>query len=287
MRIKFSSIGFNEYIDEMLEKKEKEDAQALEREDKLFSLALQYGKDQAKFLSGSKYSKALASNKILRQNLSTADLTEEDLKFFEPILNDPFASQFVEDFITKQKGQGLDIRYSMLPDMLNIIPSSAPEQEKIDYIERITGEDFSGDKGYEKYKKLATQIVSMPTEIRQSIFVSAKPGVGVNVKNRDAYNKEMVKKVEAQVMPLARRMQKTLLSERGTSDNEVQRLTRLIKQVESAGTGSEVALQQLIEAVKYDKESFDELVRLYEMDFIGWEKNPFLSSIPELFPDLD
>jgi hypothetical protein len=111
--------------------------------------------------------------------------------------------------------------------------------------------------------------------------------MNINTKNRDAYNKEMVKKVEAQVMPLARTMQRTLLSERGTSDNEVQRLTRLIEQVESAGSGSEAALRLLLETVQYNKESFDELVRLYPMDFIDWEANPFLSGMPELFPDLE
>ena len=35
------------------------------------------------------------------------------------------------------------------------------------------------------------------------------------------------------------------------------------------------------------KNSFDELVRVFPMDFVGWETNPFLSGIPELFPDLD
>jgi len=134
---------------------------------------------------------------------------------------------------------------------------------------------------------LATEIVSAPTEIQSTLLISPKPGMNINVKNRDAYNKEMVKKVEAQVMPLARTMRDNSLTERGTSDPEVQRLTRLIGQVEEGGSGAEAALRLLLETVQYDKNSFDELVRLYPMDFVGWETNPFLSGIPELFPDLD
>ncbi len=294
----FSSAGANAFFDKRdaaREKrrdkeelrKEKELDRALQRENNLFALSLENLKDSNKYLKGDKYTSAVKANQALRQGLMDSDLTAEDLQFYEPILEDPFAAQFVQNFIEERAGQGLNITYSMIPSMLNVVSSNAPETEKIDFIERITGTDFTGEAGIKKYRELATEIVSAPTEIQSTLFVSPKPGMSINTKNRDAYNKEMVKKVEAQVMPLARTMQRTLLSERGTSDNEVQRLTRLIEQVESAGSGSEAALRLLLETVQYNKESFDELVRLYPMDFIDWEANPFLSGMPELFPDLE
>tara|TARA_B100001094_G_C18137451_1_gene775929 strand:- start:382 stop:1275 length:894 start_codon:yes stop_codon:yes gene_type:complete len=294
----FSSAGANAFFDKRdaaREKrrdkeelrKEKELDRALQRENNLFALSLENLKDSNKYLKGDKYTSAVKANQALRQGLMDSDLTAEDLQFYEPILEDPFAAQFVQNFIEERAGQGLNITYSMIPSMLNVVSSNAPETEKIDFIERITGTDFTGEAGIKRYRELATEIVSAPSEIQSTLFVSPKPGMNINTKNRDAYNKEMVKKVEAQVMPLARTMQRTLLSERGTSDNEVQRLTRLIEQVESAGSGSEAALRLLLETVQYNKESFDELVRLYPMDFIDWEANPFLSGMPELFPDLE
>jgi len=294
----FSSAGANAFFDKRdaaREKRrdkeelrrEKELDRAFQRENNLFALSLENLKDSNKYLKGDKYTSAVKANQALRQGLMDSDLTAEDLQFYEPILEDPFAAQFVQNFIEERAGQGLNITYSMIPSMLNVVSSNAPETEKIDFIERITGTDFTGEAGIKRYRELATEIVSAPSEIQSTLFVSPKPGMSINTKNRDAYNKEMVKKVEAQVMPLARRMQRTLFSERGASDNEVQRLTRLIEQVESAGAGSEAALRLLLETVEYNKESFDELVRLYPMDFIDWEANPFLSGMPELFPDLE
>ena len=294
----FSSAGANAFFDKRdaaREKRrdkeelrrEKELDRAFQRENNLFALSLENLKDSNKYLKGDKYTSAVKANQALRQGLMDSDLTAEDLQFYEPILEDPFAAQFVQNFIEERAGQGLNITYSMIPSMLNVVSSNAPETEKIDFIERITGTDFTGEAGIKRYRELATEIVSAPSEIQSTLFVSPKPGMNINTKNRDAYNKEMVKKVEAQVMPLARRMQRTLFSERGASDNEVQRLTRLIEQVESAGAGSEAALRLLLETVEYNKESFDELVRLYPMDFIDWEANPFLSGMPELFPDLE
>ena len=289
----FSSAGANAFFDKRdaaREKRrdkeelrrEKELDRAFQRENSLFALSLENLKDSNKYLKGDKYTSAVKANQTLRQGLMDSDLTAEDLQFYEPILEDPFAAQFVQNFIEERAGQGLNITYSMIPSMLNVVSSNAPETEKIDFIERITGTDFTGEAGIKRYRELATEIVSAPSEIQSTLFVSPKPGMSINTKNRDAYNKEMVKKVEAQVMPLARRMQRTLFSERGASDNEVQRLTRLIEQVESAGSGSEAALRLLLETVEYNKESFDELVRLYPMDFIDWEANPFLSGMPDL-----
>ena len=283
----WNSQGALNFLKDRDLRREKEEERALERENALFALTLESMKARNKYRTGEKYTSAISANKTLRSNLMNADLTPEDLAFYEPILEDPFASKFVEDFIAERADQGLNISYSMIPSMLNVVSSDAPETEKIDYIERITGADLTGKEGKELYRKLATEIVSAPTEIQSTLLISPKPGMNINVKNRDAYNKEMVKKVEAQVMPMARTIRDNSLTERGRSDPEVQRLTRLINEVQEGGSGAEAALRRLLETVQYDKNSFDELVRLYPMDFVGWETNPFLSGIPELFPDLD
>ena len=300
----FSSAGANAFFDKRdaaREKRrdkeelrrEKELDRAFQRENSLFALSLENLKDSNKYLKGDKYTSAVKANQTLRQGLMDSDLTAEDLQFYEPILEDPFAAQFVQNFIEERAGQGLNITYSMIPSMLNVVSSNAPETEKIDFIERITGTDFTGEAGIKRYRELATEIVSAPSEIQSTLFVSPKPGMNINTKNRDAYNKEMVKKVEAQVMPLARIARNNLNKRKqsGSVTNEetqeLTRLQRLINEVEGGGSGSEAALRLLLETVQYNKESFNELLRLYPMDFIGWETNPFLSSMPNLYEDLD
>lgn len=289
----WNSQGALNFLKDRDLKREKEKERALERENALFALTLESMKARNKYRTGEKYTSAVSANKTLRSNLMEADLTPEDLAFYEPILEDPFASKFVEDFIAERASEGLNITYSMIPSMLNVIPSAAPEAEKIDFIERITGADLSGKEGKELYRKLATEIVSAPTEIQSTLLISPKPGMNINVKNRDAYNKEMVKKVEAQVMPLARIARNNLNKKKlsgpisNEENRELERLQRLINEVEGGGSGSEAALRLLLETVEYDKESFNELLRLYPMDFIDWEKNPFLSSMPNLYEDLD
>ena len=193
----FSSEGANRFLDKRdaaREKRrdkeelrrEKELDREFQREGNLFGLVLQNLKDSNKYLKGDKYTSAVKANQTLRNNLIDADLTVEDLEFYKPILEDPFASQFVQDFMKERAGQGLKITYSMLPSMLNVMSSNAPETEKIDFIERITGTDFTGEAGIKRYRELATEIVSAPTEIQSTLFVSPKPGMSINTKNRDA-----------------------------------------------------------------------------------------------------
>jgi len=203
----FSSEGANRFLDKRdaaREKRrnkeelrrEKELDREFQREGNLFGLVLQNLKDSNKYLKGDKYTSAVKANQALRQGLMDSDLTAEDLQFYEPILEDPFAAQFVQNFIEERAGQGLNITYSMIPSMLNVVSSNAPETEKIDFIERITGTDFTGEAGIKRYRELATEIVSAPSEIQSTLFVSPKPGMNINTKNRDAYNKEMVKKLK-------------------------------------------------------------------------------------------
>ena len=106
----FSSEGANRFLDKRdaaREKRrdkeelrrEKELDREFQREGNLFGLVLQNLKDSNKYLKGDKYTSAVKANQTLRNNLIDADLTVEDLEFYKPILEDPFASQFVQDFM--------------------------------------------------------------------------------------------------------------------------------------------------------------------------------------------
>ena len=267
-------------------KKEKEQERALERENALFALTLESMKARNKFRTGEKYTSAIDANRVLRKGIMEADLTAEDLAFYEPILEDPFASKFVRDFMKKRADQGLKITYSMVPSMLDVIPSNAPEAEKIDFIERITGADLSGEKGKKIYRELATEIISAPTQIQSTLLISPKPGTDLNVKNKDLYQKAQREKIEAQVIPLAKMKLKRDIEQYGIEDTRVQNLQALLNDLERGGDGANRAFNLLMPMV-LTKQSFELLIKNFSQDFIGYEENPYLPNIGALFPDLE
>ena len=282
----WNSQGALNFLKDRDLRREKEEERALERENALFALTLESMKTRNKYRTGEKYTSAMNANKTLRSNLMNADLTPEDLGFYEPILQDPFASKFVEDFIAERADQGLNISYSMIPSMLNVVSSDAPETEKIDYIERITGADLTGKKGKETYRKLATEIVSAPTEIQSTLFISPKPGMDLNVKNKDLYQKAQREKIEAQIIPLAKMKLERDLEQYGRGDARVQNLQALLNDLERGGDGANRAFNQLMPMV-LNKASFELLLKNFPTDFIGYEENPYLPNITTLFPDLE
>tara|TARA_R110001592_G_scaffold320686_2_gene598869 strand:- start:2158 stop:3051 length:894 start_codon:yes stop_codon:yes gene_type:complete len=293
----FSSAGANAFFDKRdarREKrrdreelrKEKELDRAFQRENSLFALSLENLKNSNEYLTGDKYTSAVKANKTLRQGLMDEDLTAEDLEFYKPILEDPFAAQFVQDFIEDRAGQGLNITYSMIPSMLNVMSSNAPEPEKIDFIERITGTDFTGEAGIKRYRELATEIVSAPSEIQSTLFISPKPGMDLNIKNKDLYQKAQREKIEAQLIPLAKMKLRRDAEQYGIEDQRVQNLQKLLNELERGGEGANRAFNQLMPMV-LDKASFDLLIKTFQQDFIGYEENPYLPNITALFPDLE
>ena len=282
----WNSQGALNFLKDRDLRREKEEERALERENALFALTLESMKTRNKYRTGEKYTSAINANQTLRTNLMDADLTAEDLAFYEPILQDPFASKFVEDFIAERADQGLNISYSMIPSMLNVVSSDAPETEKIDYIERITGADLTGKKGKETYRKLATEIVSAPTEIQSTLFISPKPGMDLNVKNKDLYQKAQREKIEAQIIPLAKMKLERDLEQYGRGDARVQNLQALLNDLERGGDGANRAFNQLMPMV-LNKASFELLLKNFPTDFIGYEENPYLPNITTLFPDLE
>jgi hypothetical protein len=186
----------------------------------------------------------------------------------------------------KRADQGLKITYSMVPSMLDVIPSNAPEAEKIDFIERITGADLSGEKGKKIYRELATEIISAPTQIQSTLLISPKPGTDLNVKNKDLYQKAQREKIEAQVIPLAKMKLKRDIEQYGIEDTRVQNLQALLNDLERGGDGANRAFNLLMPMV-LTKQSFELLIKNFSQDFIGYEENPYLPNIGALFPDLE
>jgi len=186
----------------------------------------------------------------------------------------------------ERAGQGLEISYSMLPSMLNVVSSDAPETEKIDFIERITGADLTGKEGKELYRKLATEIISAPTEIQSTLLISPKPGMNLNVKNKDLYQKAQREKIEAQVIPLAKMKLKRDKDQYGIKDTRVQNLQALLNDLERGGDEANRAFNLLMPMV-LTKQSFELLIKNFSQDFIGYEENPYLPNIGALFPDLE
>jgi len=262
-------------------KKEKEQERALERENALFALTLESMKARNKFRTGEKYTSAIDANKILRKGIMNADLTPEDLAFYEPILEDPFASKFVQDFMEKRAAQGLEITYSMVPSMLDVIPSNAPEAEKIDFIERITGADLSGEKGKEIYRQLAKEIISAPTEIQSTLLISPKPGMSTDVQARDKYQKAQREKLIAQIDAMLDFTIKRDVKIKPASDPELQTLITLQKDLKKGGDKANRAFQTLL-PMFMTKEQLKKLQGDYPKDFIGVFENPY---IPNVFPE--
>lgn len=277
----WNSQGMLNYFKDEDLRKEKEEERALERENALFALTLESMKAQNKFRTGEKYTSAIDANRILRNDLISSDLTPEDLEFYKPILEDPFASKFVIDFMKERAKDGVEISYSMIPSMLNVVSSNAPEVEKIDYIERITGADLTGEKGKETYRKLATEIVSAPTEIRSTLLISPKPGMSTDVQARDKYQKAQREKLIAQIDAMLDFTIKRDIKTKPASDPELQTLITLQKDLKAGGDKANRAFQTLL-PMFMTKEQLKKLQGDYPKDFIGVFENPY---IPNVFPE--
>ena len=269
----------NFYKDQDL-KKEKEEERALERENALFALTLESMKAQNKYRTGEKYTAAIDANRVLRNDLISSDLTPEDLEFYKPILEDPFASKFVIDFMKERAKDGVEISYSMIPSMLNVVSSNAPEVEKIDYIERITGADLTGKEGKKLYKKLATEIISAPTQIQSTLLISPKPGMSTDVQARDKYQKAQREKLIAQIDAMLDFTIKRDLKTKSAEDPNLRTLIVLQEDLKAGGDKANRAFQTLL-PMFMTREQLEKLQDDYPKDFIGVFENPY---IPNIFP---
>ena len=168
----FSSIGFNEYIDEMLIKEEKEKDLITQREDFLLKLGLAGGGGSA----GSTKNNANAAEKALKMQsrLSSSDIRDEDtLNWYNNLFTDSIATAEVYDFLNDQaKNYDRNINLRDVPTLINIISSPAPVQEKIDLFKEFEIVDLS-DK--EEFYNLAQKVSSMTAQSGRTVFIDIDP----------------------------------------------------------------------------------------------------------------
>jgi len=175
---------------------------------------------------------------------------------------------------------GVEISYSMIPSMLNVVSSNAPEVEKIDYIERITGADLTGKEGKKLYKKLATEIISAPTQIQSTLLISPKPGMSTDVQARDKYQKAQREKLIAQIDAMLDFTIKRDLKTKSAEDPNLRTLIVLQEDLKAGGDKANRAFQTLL-PMFMTREQLKKLQDDYPKDFIGVFENPY---IPNIFP---
>jgi len=170
-------------IDKIQAKRLKEKELEDEREKSLLGLYLAKLEKQAATKTSDKYTTAAQSAMKLQKRVSGADLSEEDLAFFNNIIDDPFAAEEVLNFLdTNVTNTGVPIPLSDVRSMMNIVQSNIPEEEKIDYMSLITGADLS-DKS--KYYELATQLTNIITTPGRTILTDIKPEARVIPKTQE------------------------------------------------------------------------------------------------------
>ena len=186
-----ASESLSENLERIREKEIREEEIALQRENALFELGLTKEKDRAKYLNSDKYVSSANAVKRLKNRLKDLDLTPDQEKYFNSLSQDPQAVKEVFDFIDQQeKDYNTVIPIQDLEDYIAITTSDISEEEQIDLLELITGQDFSGDKGKQRFYDLSTQINEMVTTPGRTVFTDIKPGSRVSpeasLKKQDA-----------------------------------------------------------------------------------------------------
>lgn len=265
-----ASDSLEKNLERIREKEVREEEIALQRENALFELAITKENDRAKYKTGDKYTKAAEDTLKLKTQLDSLDLDEETLKFFEPVLEDPFAASDVLDFIDKAKEDGLNISYSMLESLMKIIPSNATEETKMDYVSMITGADLS-DK--EEYYNLAQEITAMTSSPGRTAFVVPSADFGVDTtKQMEKYETQFDLAVKS-LLPLAREKLISLPDISGDRN----RLIAAIDGVEK-GSGSTLSTaQNVLMDMFFNTNTFEVMAESHPNIFFDYKKNPLLN----------
>lgn len=265
-----ASEALNENLERIREKEIREEEIALQRENALFQLGLTKTKDRAKYQNSERYTKATEDTLKLQAQLDSLDLDEETLKFYQPVLEDPFAASDVLDFIDKAKEDGLNISYSMLPSLMQVVESSAPEETKIDYVSMITGADLSNK---EEYYKLAEKINAMTSSPGRTALVVPSADFGVDTtKQMEKYETQFDLAVNS-LLPLAREKLMSL------PDISVEK-NRLMAAITGVETGSGAGLstaQNTLMDMLFNPNTFKIMAERNPNIFFDYKNNPLLN----------
>ena len=269
----FSWAGALSGIDKMQAKALKQEELGNEREKSLLGLYLSKLEKQSTAKTGDKYRNAAQSAMKLQKRVSQADLDEEDLAFFNNIIEDPFAAEEILTFLDNNvTATGVPIPLSDVKPMLNIVNSSMPEADKIDYMSLITGADLSDST---KYYELAQQISSITAAPGRTVLTDVKPEARVVPKTQDELFKRQLEVVSGNLLRNAKKEIKD-----NNADSSIQRVKDLmsaVQMVESGNTnqmkfGIDALMETYLTATTF-KENYTDV---YPELFKGWEKNWYL-----------
>jgi len=260
-------------IDKMQAKALKEEELGNEREKSLLGLYLSKLEKQSTAKTGDKYRNAAQSAMKLQKRVSQADLDEEDLAFFNNIIEDPFAAEEVLTFLDNNvTATGVPIPLSDVKPMLNIVNSNMPEADKIDYMSLITGADLSDST---KYYELAQQISSITAAPGRTVLTDVKPEARIVPKTQDELFKRQLEVVSGNLLRNAKREIKD-----NNADSSIQRVKDLmsaVQMVESGNTnqmkfGIDALMETYLNATTFKENYIDAYPELFK----GWEKNWYL-----------
>ena len=269
----FSWAGALSGIDKMQAKALKQEELGNEREKSLLGLYLAKLEKQSTAKTGDKYRNAAQSAMKLQKRVSQADLDEEDLAFFNNIIEDPFAAEEILTFLDNNvTATGVPIPLSDVKPMLNIVNSSMPEADKIDYMSLITGADLSDST---KYYELAQQISSITATPGRTVLTDVKPEARVLPKTQDELYKRQLEVVSGNLL---RNAKKEILD--NNADSSIPRIGNLmsaVKMIESGNTeqmkfGVDALMETYLNATTF-KENY---TNVYPELFRGWEGNWYL-----------
>ena len=268
------NAAYQKFREEAREDKQREEEIALARENSLFELALASAKAGSKYQQSDDYKKAAAAARGLERQLEELDnLDEKTLKFYKPILEDPLAALEVQNFIAGQNKQGINVTLTDIPDLMLIVPSKAPLTEKLDYLELITGKDFSGEEGKKLYRDLAMQISSMTSVPGRNAFVVPRQGTQIDRTQQTKRQDEMLEIVKAQIVPMAKRFVRNNPDEKDPKVRDIQAaIDKVLKGNEEDKT---IGLQTLMDEY-LDADVLKTLLELFPDKFRDYQKNPYL-----------
>jgi hypothetical protein len=260
-------------IDKMQAKALKEDELSNEREKSLLGLYLAKLEKQSTAKAGDKYRNAAQASLRLQKRISGADLAEEDLAFFNNIIEDPFAAEEVLNFIDSQATEyGMRVQLSDIPSMINIIQSPASTEDKIDYMSLITGADLSDSS---KYYEIAQQLSSITTAPGRTVITDVKPSTRVSSKLEEDRNDLMLGIIGGQLVGRAKAFVNS--SEADSSNPQVRKIQNAINLIESGNKESiQVGREILMEEYLTPENFMTDFVENFPDQFKGWENNYYL-----------
>ena len=272
----FSFAGVLSGIDKMQAKalKAKEITDA--REQSLLGIYLSKLETQATSRTGDKYTNAATASLKLQKRVSNADLDEESQAFYNNIISDPFAAKEVLTFIDNNVlDNGVPIPLSDVRNMINIIGSKLPEEEKKDYLSTITGSDLADDSTYYKIAKELSLISAAPG---RTVITDVKPEASVLPKVQEELFERQMNVINGNLLGKAKAFVKANLN---STDQNIQTQVRETQAaIQLAISGNKESMQagnsSLMEVYLTPENFREDFVENHPGLFKGWEKNYYL-----------